>query len=273
MEKQESSPWWQQLLGLVVLLILFYFICVPPQPSSKESSPAPSATRRATSSLPDNCWYTDPYGGVECYDPRPAPPVLDLSEVYAEQARREAEAEAAWNKWFNEQMDKEWEAIQREEEARRIEAAIEADLRGEPPPAEVVQPAKSEPGPSGQAATLVRVTDGDTIVVEMGGQTYRVRYIGMDTPESGQYGFGQATEANRRLLANGPLRLEKDISETDQYGRLLRYVFAGDVFVNAELVRLGYAYADTWPPDVKYSDRFLQFQREAREAGRGLWAE
>jgi endonuclease YncB( thermonuclease family) len=272
-EKQEASPWWQQLLGLVVLVMLLYFIFVPPQSSGKESSPAPSPTPTATSSLPDNCWHTDTYGGVECYDPRPAPPMVDLSELYAEQARLDAEAEAAWDQWFNEQMDKEWEALQREEESRRMEAAIEADLRGEPPPTELTEPAQSDLGATGEAATLVRVIDGDTIVVEMGGQTYSVRYIGVDTPEAGQYGFGQATEANRQLLAKGPLHLQKDVSETDQYGRILRYVFAGDVFVNAELVRLGYAYADTWPPDVKYSDYFVQLQREARETARGLWAE
>jgi len=68
------------------------------------------------------------------------------------------------------------------------------------------------------------------------------------------------------------VRLEKDVSETDKYGRLLRYVWVGDLFVNAELVRLGYAQVATYPPDVKYQDIFLKLQREARETGRGLWA-
>jgi micrococcal nuclease len=68
------------------------------------------------------------------------------------------------------------------------------------------------------------------------------------------------------------VRLEKDISETDKYGRLLRYVYVGDLFVNAELVKLGYAQVATYPPDVKYQEYFLTLQREAEEAGRGLWA-
>ena len=67
--------------------------------------------------------------------------------------------------------------------------------------------------------------------------------------------------------------LEKDVSETDRYGRLLRYVWVGDLMVNAELVRLGYALVSTYPPDVKYQDLFLRLPQEARAAGRGMWAE
>lgn len=126
---------------------------------------------------------------------------------------------------------------------------------------------------AGSPARLLRVIDGDSIVVEMNGMTYEVRYIGVDTPEYGESGFHEATGRNQQLLASGPIRLEKDVSETDPYGRLLRYVFAGDVFVNAELVGLGYAQAATYPPDVRHSHYFVQLQREAREAGRGLWAE
>jgi micrococcal nuclease len=77
----------------------------------------------------------------------------------------------------------------------------------------------------------------------------------------------------RCLQVEGKIvRLEQDISETDRYGRLLRYVYVGDVFVNAELVRQGLAQVSTYPPDVKYQDVFLQLQREARAAGRGLWS-
>jgi len=64
----------------------------------------------------------------------------------------------------------------------------------------------------------------------------------------------------------------KDVSETDRYGRLLRYVYVGDTFVNAELVALGYAQAVTYPPDVKYKDLYTQLQFQAQEAGLGLWA-
>ena len=73
---------------------------------------------------------------------------------------------------------------------------------------------------------------------------------------------------NKRLVGGKVVRLEKDVSETDKYGRLLRYVWVGNLMVNAELVRLGCAQVSTYPPDVKYADLFLQLQREAREAGR-----
>jgi len=65
--------------------------------------------------------------------------------------------------------------------------------------------------------------------------------------------------------------LEKDISETDKYGRLLRYVYVDDLFVNGELVRLGYAEAVSYPPDVKYQEVLSELEREARDEGRGLW--
>lgn len=127
-------------------------------------------------------------------------------------------------------------------------------------------------------AVVVRVIDGDTIEVVQNGVTYTERYIGIDTPEThGEVEpFGQeATEANRQLVEGKMVRLEKDVSETDRYGRLLRYVYVEvegqEIMVNAELVRLGYALAATYPPDVKYAELFLQLEREAREAGRGLW--
>ena len=87
-----------------------------------------------------------------------------------------------------------------------------------------------------------------------------------------QRGFGREASAfNKQLVEGKTVRLEKDVSETDRYGRLLRYVFVGDLFVNAELVRQGFAQVVTYPPDVKYVDLYLQFQRKAREANRGLW--
>lgn len=105
-----------------------------------------------------------------------------------------------------------------------------------------------------------------------------MRYIGIDTPETVhpskpvEYMGKEASAKNKELVDGKTVRLEKDVSETDKYGRLLRYVYVGDLFVNAELVRLGYAQVATYPPDVKYQDLFLVLQREAREAGRGLWA-
>ncbi len=127
-------------------------------------------------------------------------------------------------------------------------------------------------------ARVVRVVDGDTIRVSVGGHVYTVRYIGIDTPETKhpskpvQWMGPEATRANQELVAWQTIYLEKDVSETDRYGRLLRYVFLADgTFVNAELVRTGYAHAVTYPPDVKYQDLLLQMQVEAREQERGLW--
>jgi len=126
-------------------------------------------------------------------------------------------------------------------------------------------------------AQVLRVIDGDTIEVSIDGRTYTVWYIGIDTPDTVAPGqpvewMGlEASAANRELVEGKIVLLEKDVSETDQFGRLLRYVYVGDMMVNAELVRLGYAQVSTFPPDVKYQDLFLELQEEARDAERGLW--
>lgn len=119
-----------------------------------------------------------------------------------------------------------------------------------------------------------RVIDGDTIELSNG---TRVRYIGIDTPESVYpaseiecYGK-EASNKNKELVEGKYVKLEKDVSEIDRYGRLLRYVWVGDIFVNDYLVREGYAYIYTYPPDVKYSGQFLDARREARRLAKGLW--
>jgi micrococcal nuclease len=133
--------------------------------------------------------------------------------------------------------------------------------------------------PDSVEALAIRAVDGDTIEVEIEGESYKVRYIGIDTPELHhptkpvEYYAQEAYEKNRELVEGKTVFLEKDVSETDQYDRLLRYVYVGDTFVNAYLVQQGYALVSTYPPDVKYQERFLELQREAREAGRGLWGE
>lgn len=126
-----------------------------------------------------------------------------------------------------------------------------------------------------QLFKVVKVIDGDTITLENGEV---VRYIGIDTPETVHPSkpvqcFGkEASEKNKELVEGKMVRLEKDVSERDKYNRLLRYVWIGDMFVNDYLVREGYAYASTYPPDVKYADQFLKAQQEARERKKGLWA-
>ena len=124
---------------------------------------------------------------------------------------------------------------------------------------------------------MVRVVDGDTIDVQLADRVEKVRYIGVNTPEihhpikGEEPGGREAAEVNRRLVAGRHVRLELDVRTRDRYGRLLAYVWLGDTMVNAELVRRGYAQVMTVPPNVRYQDLFLKLQREARDAGRGLW--
>jgi len=126
-------------------------------------------------------------------------------------------------------------------------------------------------------AQVVNVVDGDTIDVTVDGVERRVRYIGIDTPETvhptrGEEPYGKESSArNVQLVERKTVYLEKDVSETDQYGRLLRYVWLEDgSMVNATLVAEGYAQVATYPPDVKYADRLLELQGEARAEGRGV---
>ena len=119
---------------------------------------------------------------------------------------------------------------------------------------------------------VIRVIDGDTIEIE-GGE--RVRYIGMDTPEDTSVSecFGeQATRRNRELVEGRLVELERDISETDRFSRLLRYVWVDGEMINEVLVAEGFALAATFPPDVKYERSFLFAQTQARSEGLGLWS-
>jgi len=121
-------------------------------------------------------------------------------------------------------------------------------------------------------ARVTQVIDGDTIVIE---GNYRVRYIGIDTPETYPEleAFGlEAWQANRELVEGKIVYLERDVSEVDKYGRLLRYVYVDDVFVNAELVKQGLAHAQAYPPDTEHQDYLEALEQEARQAGRGMWA-
>jgi micrococcal nuclease len=136
----------------------------------------------------------------------------------------------------------------------------------------------SDPQPERVLANVVRVIDGDTINVEVAGQPFTLRYIGVDTPETkhptkGVEPYGpEASERNRQLVEGKTVLLEKDVSETDRFGRLLRYVYVDDAMVNEVLVREGYARASIFPPDIRYVTRFKTLEREAIVAGRGLWS-
>lgn len=139
-----------------------------------------------------------------------------------------------------------------------------------PPATETAPP--TLPSPQVVEATVVRVIDGDTIEVDIGGRLYKVRYIGIDTPEIGRPGADEATAVNAQLVSGKTVYLEKDVSETDRYGRLLPYVWTDEGMVNAILVASGYAQVATYPPDVKYQQDFLELQRQAEANGLGLWA-
>ncbi len=131
----------------------------------------------------------------------------------------------------------------------------------------------------GARATVSRVVDGDTIVVALDGEEYRVRYLGMDAPETVRPGwpvepFGpEASALNRELVGGKTVWLERDVSDTDQFGRLLRYVWLEDGrLVNAVLVEAGYARAVTIPPDLKHADDVARLERDAQANERGMWA-
>lgn len=140
-------------------------------------------------------------------------------------------------------------------------------------------------GPT-QQATVTQIVDGDTIHVEMDGVEYRVRYIGIDAPEiahdnnPGEPLGDEATQANADLVEGATVTLEKDTSDTDQFGRLLRYVWltsddAGSVrwtMVNLELAAEGMADVKTYRPDTYWQQVLQQAEDQAKAAELGIWA-
>jgi micrococcal nuclease len=137
------------------------------------------------------------------------------------------------------------------------------------------------PAPAADSAhpTQVRFTkvlDGDTSLIA--GER-KIRYIGIDTPE--MHGADdkpepfavEAREHNKKFVVGQDIRLEYDAEPNDHYGRLLCYVYVGDTFVNAELVKAGLAYPLTVPPNTKHADLFKRLANEAKQAQRGLWKE
>ncbi len=127
------------------------------------------------------------------------------------------------------------------------------------------------------SARVVRVIDGDTIEVSIAGDEEDVRYIGIDTPESVKPGtpvecYGhRASAANQRLVEGRTVRLVFDRERRDAYDRLLAYVHAEGRFVNAALVRDGYARTLAIAPNTAHAGLFARLQKLAGRAGRGLW--
>ena len=132
--------------------------------------------------------------------------------------------------------------------------------------------------PGGIDVVVRRVVDGDTLEVS-GGE--RIRLIGVDTPETKAPGrpvgcFGrEASRFTASLLTPGtPVRMVGDAEQRDRYGRLLAYVYrrSDGLFVNAELLRRGFAQLLTIPPNVAHTDEFVALARQAREGSQGLWS-
>ncbi len=133
---------------------------------------------------------------------------------------------------------------------------------------------------------VVSVIDGDTVRVSVNGREHLVRMIGVDAPEYTKekepYGRESAAFTEQRLLGK-PVYLERDVAETDRYGRMLAYIWTEDStkcepgsarhkMFNALLVAEGYAVVMTVPPNIKYADLFAELQAEARRNNKGLWA-
>jgi len=138
---------------------------------------------------------------------------------------------------------------------------------------EIIIPQKPTSGL--RSVFVERVIDGDTIITN---EEERIRYIGMNTPETVHPSkpvefFGQeASDKNKELVKGKTVELEFDIQQIDQYGRTLACIWLDSVMINAELVAEGYAQVSTIPPNVKYADYFVALQEEARTGGKGLWA-
>lgn len=121
---------------------------------------------------------------------------------------------------------------------------------------------------SDSAFTVSKVIDGDTIDLK---NNMRLRLIGINTPEKDMYFFEEAKAFMEIMVLGKQVKLEKDVTDKDMYGRYLRYVYLPDIFVNLEMIKSGFANAYTYPPDVKYTDKFIKAERNARLNEAGLW--
>lgn len=126
---------------------------------------------------------------------------------------------------------------------------------------------------------VISVVDGDTFKIEFRGEIKSVRMIGIDTPEVKHpsepvqcYGTEASLKTNE-LIEGKEVRLEQDVSQTDRYGRILAYVWVDDVLINEKIVKEGYAFSSSYPPDIKYQDILDVAEVYARENKLGLWAE
>ena len=141
-------------------------------------------------------------------------------------------------------------------------------------------PTNSITAPSSDSAKydVVRIVDGDTIIIDLSGENTKVRMIGIDTPESVHSDkskncqFGKtASDYTNNLLSGKKISIEYDEDKYDPYGRVLAYVYVDNNMVNYDLVANGYAVAKKYYPNTKYAEIFTQAQIEAEKSKRGMW--
>jgi micrococcal nuclease len=127
-----------------------------------------------------------------------------------------------------------------------------------------------------QEYLVTKIIDGDTVLLENGST---VRYLGVAPPHlhkgkvEAEFFAREAVRENKSLVLMKKVRLEFDVDKKDAEGRLLAYVFVKDLFVNGELIRLGYAHAAVSPPDVRHKNLFLRYEKDASKKCLGLWQE
>lgn len=124
----------------------------------------------------------------------------------------------------------------------------------------------------GEVGAVIRIVDGDTIHVGLLDGDWSVRLIGIDTTEVGTPYSQEATNAMAELVSGKAVLLQRDVRETDDFGRLLRYIFVGTVFVNAEMVKQGWAQAVRYPPDINRASELEACQQQAQASALGIWS-
>jgi len=120
-----------------------------------------------------------------------------------------------------------------------------------------------------ETGRVTRVIDGDTIDVDISGTVYRVRYVGVNTPERDEPCYREATDANASFVQGKTVRLVRDQTNTDRYDRLLRYIYVGDTLVNRELIVQGYGEAVLYQPDNRHFVEFSNLEQQSARANRG----
>lgn len=117
---------------------------------------------------------------------------------------------------------------------------------------------------------VINVVDGDTLDLN---NSKRVRLSGINTPEIGECYYKEATEKLKEFVLNKEVILEKDISDVDKYGRLLRYIYTNDLFVNSLLVEEGYAKVyDKYKDDTRKYDELKEVETIAKNNNLGVWS-